>query len=180
MILSEPLADGVSLRLVESGDGAALAEALTRNADHLAPWDPIREPDHATGARQEAFVAEMRAQYSTSSAAAFVLTAEGEIIGQATVSHIVRGPFLSGNLGYWLDAAWTGRGLMTAAVAAIAEFSRDDLGLHRLQAATLVRNEPSQAVLTRARFERIGLAPRYLQIAGTWQDHVLFQRILED
>ncbi|WP_084102745.1 GNAT family N-acetyltransferase [Demequina sp. NBRC 110051] len=173
------LADDVALRLVETGDGVALSTALTRNAEHLAPWDPIREPGYATTERQEDFVAEMRAQFATSSAAAFVLTDGAQVIGQATVSHILRGPFLSANLGYWLDAGWTGRGLMTAAVGAIAEFSRDDLGLHRLQAATLERNEPSQGVLTRAGFERIGLAPRYLQIAGTWQDHVLFQRILE-
>jgi ribosomal-protein-alanine N-acetyltransferase len=35
-------------------------------------------------------------------------------------------------------------------------------------------------VLTRAGFERIGVAPSYLHIAGRWQDHVLFQRILHD
>ncbi|WP_084130093.1 GNAT family N-acetyltransferase [Demequina sp. NBRC 110055] len=174
------LAHGVSLRLVEPGDGEALATALALNAEHLAPWDPVREPDHTTPVRQEAFVAEMRAQWSTNSAAAFVLVAGAEIIGQATVSHIVRGPFLSANLGYWLDAGWTGHGLMSAAVGAIADFSRDALGLHRLQAATLVHNGASQRVLERAGFERIGLAPRYLQIAGRWQDHVLFQRLLED
>ena len=37
---------------------------------------------------------------------------------------------------------------------------------------------PCQAVLTRAGFERIGFAPAYLKIAGKWQDHVMFQRIL--
>jgi ribosomal-protein-alanine N-acetyltransferase len=35
-------------------------------------------------------------------------------------------------------------------------------------------------VLTRTGFERIGVAPAYLNIAGRWQDHVLFQRILHD
>ena len=33
-------------------------------------------------------------------------------------------------------------------------------------------------VLRRAGFQEIGLAPDYLQIAGSWQDHVLFQLIL--
>jgi ribosomal-protein-alanine N-acetyltransferase len=51
--------------------------------------------------------------------------------------------------------------------------------LHRVEAATLVDNLPSQAVLRRNGFTLIGLAPRYLRIAGTWRDHLLFQRLAE-
>lgn len=36
----------------------------------------------------------------------------------------------------------------------------------------------SLARLVRRSLRRIGLAPAYLKIAGTWQDHVLYQRIL--
>ncbi len=55
-----------------------------------------------------------------------------------------------------------------------------ELGLHRLQAGTLVHNTGSQKVLERNGFERIGLARAYLKIAGRWQDHILFQRISGD
>ena len=71
----------------------------------------------------------------------------------------------------------TGRGVATAAVAAAAELAYGTCGLHRLQAATLVHNLGSQRVLQRNGFTLIGLAPRYLQIAGRWQDHLLFQRV---
>ena len=67
---------------------------------------------------------------------------------------------------------------MTAAVDAVLTVARDDLHLHRVEAATLLHNAASQRILLRAGFERIGLAPRYLRIAGEWQDHALFQRIL--
>lgn len=49
-----------------------------------------------------------------------------------------------------------------------------ELGLHRMQAETLVHNVASRAVLARNGFERIELAPAYFNIAGRWQDHVLF------
>ena len=104
---------------------------------------------------------------------------DGElIIGVMTLSGIVRGPFLSAHLGYWVDKEFTGRGIGTAAVGFAVESSRNELGLHRLQAATLPHNAASQKVLKRCGFEEIGLAPAYLQIAGTWQDHILYQRIL--
>jgi ribosomal-protein-alanine N-acetyltransferase len=77
-----------------------------------------------------------------------------------------------------VDKEMTGKGVGSAAVEFAVEAARSDLGLHRLQAATLPHNAASQRILRRAGFEQIGLAPRYLRIAGSWQDHVLFQRIL--
>lgn len=73
-----------------------------------------------------------------------------------------------------------GRGLATRAVATIVEITFGELGLHRLEAGTLVDNIASQRVLERNRFTRIGVAPRYLCIAGAWRDHVLYQRTTED
>jgi ribosomal-protein-alanine N-acetyltransferase len=72
-----------------------------------------------------------------------------------------------------------GRGIATAAVAAAVELAFGDLRLHRLQAATLLSNHASQRVLEKNRFERIGVSPDYLRIAGRWQDHVLFARVSE-
>jgi ribosomal-protein-alanine N-acetyltransferase len=109
-----------------------------------------------------------------------LLERAGEIVGRVNLSDIVRGAFCSAHLGYWVDARLAGRGLMTAAIAAALAHACDDLGLHRVQAATLLHNAASQRVLERTGFERFGMAPRYLQIAGRWQDHVLFQRILHD
>ena len=55
-----------------------------------------------------------------------------------------------------------------------------ELGLHRVEAGTLVHNRASQRVLERNGFVRYGLAPQYLRIAGRWQDHVLFQVLNPD
>ena len=52
-------------------------------------------------------------------------------------------------------------------------------GLHRLEAGTLLDNAGSQTVLRRNGFQEIGIAPRYLFIAGDWRDHLLFQRLAE-
>ena len=77
-----------------------------------------------------------------------------------------------------MDKDVTGRGIGSAAVEFAVEAAREELGLHRLQAATLPHNAASQKILRRAGFEEIGAAPAYLKIAGSWQDHILYQRIL--
>jgi ribosomal-protein-alanine N-acetyltransferase len=50
-------------------------------------------------------------------------------------------------------------------------------GRHPLQAPTHGHDVGSQRVLAHNGFTLIGLAPSYLEIAGRWQDHLLFQRV---
>lgn len=169
------------LRPVRSGDGAALASAYRANREHLAPWEPIRDEDFFTAEWQEHHARECEAEADAGRSLRFVIeAADGEIRGRANLNNIVRGAFWSTDLGYWVGAGQLRRGLGSRAVATIVQYARVDLGLHRIQAATLLHNHASQRVLTGNGFERIGIAPRYLRIAGHWQDHVLFQRILDD
>ncbi|HEY5222227.1 MAG TPA: GNAT family protein [Microbacteriaceae bacterium] len=67
-----------------------------------------------------------------------------------------------------------------AAVQLIVETAREELGLHRIEASTLPHNIGSQRVLQNAGFQQIGMAPQYLQIAGKWQDHNLYQIVLHE
>jgi [ribosomal protein S5]-alanine N-acetyltransferase len=170
----------VTLRLVQEGDAARMADAYVKNREHLAPWEPMRPESYFTAEWHETDIAGLRAAYDAGSLLPLIVTAGSAVIGRVTLSGIVRGAFQSASLGYWLDRQHVGRGLMSAAVDAVLTIARDDLHLHRVEAATLLHNAASQRVLSRAGFEQIGLAPRYLRIAGVWQDHMLFQRILED
>jgi ribosomal-protein-alanine N-acetyltransferase len=78
-------------------------------------------------------------------------------------------------MGYWLGEDQTGKELATDAVRATLDIAFSELGLHRVEAGTLQHNTASQNVLARNSFEQYGLAPRYLKIAGVWQDHLMFQ-----
>ena len=169
------------LRPVRLGDGAALARAYLANREHLEPWEPTRSEAFFTVASQEEHAQHCVDDASAGRSIRFVIESdEGEIRGRMNLNNIVRGAFLSADLGYWVDATRLHRGLASRAVARVIEHSRTELRLHRLQAATLLHNLGSQRVLLGNGFERIGTAPKYLLIAGEWQDHLLFQRLLEE
>ncbi|WP_226533184.1 GNAT family N-acetyltransferase [Microbacterium paraoxydans] len=169
------------LRPVQVGDGPALARAYLVNREHLAPWEPTRSEAFFTVAAQEQHARQCVEDADAGRSIRFVIESEdGEIRGRMNINNIVRGAFWSADLGYWVDAKRLRRGLAGRAVAQLAEYSRTQLRLHRLQAATLLHNLGSQRVLLGNGFERIGMAPKYLRIAGEWQDHVLFQRLLEE
>lgn len=178
MIVAIDLSDGIVLRQFTVGDATELADAYRRNRVHLAPWEPHRSADFFTEAHQAEDLAARIALSDTGAAYSFGIFGGESVLGRINLGGVVRGPFQSGGLGYWVDARYAGRGLATAAVQAIVRVARDDLGLHRLEAGTLVHNHSSQRVLEKAGFQPIGMAPNYLQIAGRWQDHNLYQAIL--
>jgi ribosomal-protein-alanine N-acetyltransferase len=156
-------------------DAEELAALYHVNRAFLAPYEPERPEEfftpQAQRARIEQRIVEGLYQYA-------ILDGD-DIAGTVNLFNVRRDGFQSGTIGYWVDRARNGRGLATAAVADIVAFAFDELGLHRVAAATLVDNLSSQRVLEKNRFERIGLAPRYLHIAGEWRDHLLFQRVVD-
>ena len=170
----------VTVRLAEEDDARALADLSRANREFLAPWEPLRPESWFTEAGQREDLTRMLARHADGTASPYVVLADGRLVGRVNVNDVVRGAFQSAHLGYWVDRGHTGRGVATAAVAEVVRIGFSDLRLHRLQADTLLHNKASQTVLARNGFTRIGLAPRYLRIAGRWQDHVLHQRLADD
>ncbi|MGK4187405.1 GNAT family protein [Rothia koreensis] len=78
---------------------------------------------------------------------------------------------------YTVDHQHANQGIATSAVHWAVDYAFTALGLHRLQGETLVSNHASQAVLSKCGFTQYGLAPKYLYIDGSWQDHALYQLI---
>ena len=168
----------IQARLLRPSDAERMHAAYRLNRDHLAPWEPQRAEEFFTAAGQSKVIESKLAQHAAGSEVPWVLLAENRVIGALTLTGMVRGPFLSAHIGYWVDKEFTGRGIGSAAITFALDFARQELGLHRLQAATLTHNAASQKILTRAGFTEIGLAPAYLKIAGAWQDHMLYQHVL--
>jgi ribosomal-protein-alanine N-acetyltransferase len=170
----------VITRLFATDDAPVLAALLRANRDFLAPWDPKRPEAYFTDDGQRQVITELLRQRAAGLTLPHLIIDDGHVVGRIVLSGIARGPFQSASLGYWVAADANGRGVATAAVARICRLAFDDLGLHRIEAGTLPHNVASQRVLTRNGFQRFGLAPRYLNIAGRWQDHILFQRLSDD
>jgi ribosomal-protein-alanine N-acetyltransferase len=166
-------------RLVSLDDAEALAAAYRANREFLAEWSPIRPDEYFTAPAQRAIVAKELEAHGREAVLPMVILDGGQLAGRIHVNGITRGAFQSASLGYWVGQAHNGRGLASAAVAEVIEIAFEDLGLHRLQAETLLYNVPSQRVLIHNGFKPFGVAPCYLKIAGEWQDHIMFQLLNE-
>jgi ribosomal-protein-alanine N-acetyltransferase len=165
-------------RLIKPDDAPAIAELVCASRDFLAPWEPIRQEEYFTTDGQHAVIQNDLEQHDLGAKLPHVILGdEGQVVGRITLNGIVRSCFQSCSMGYWVGASHNGRGYATAAVREIVRVAFEELGLHRVQAETLLHNVRSQRVLEHNGFVRFGMAPAYLKIAGRWQDHAMYQVI---
>lgn len=163
-------------RLVSVGDAGAFARLVTENREYLAPWSPVSNDDYFTEAGHRAVLARHLTAYERGEMLPLaILDSGGAVCGRINLNSIIRGAFQNASVGYWVSQSHAGRGLASAAVADVIKTAFGQLGLHRLDAATLLHNTPSQRVLAHNGFRPFAVAERYLKIAGKWQDHILFQ-----
>lgn len=169
--------DAVTLTPLQRRHAEPLVELYKANRQFLAPYGPVVDEAFYTVAGQRDRIDVVRRRARAGTSYSFCIELDGAVVGTLTISDVIRSGFQSAHLGYWVSRPVNGRGVATAAVAVAVDLSFRELGLHRLQAATLVRNRASQRVLEKNQFERIGLSRDYLSIAGRWQDHILFGRV---
>lgn len=169
---------GTSTRLVRLDDVPALAAARTAERDRLQPFEPQRGDAFYSEEGQAAAISERLALHDDDRALPLVIVdSDDAVVGEMSLSSIIRGAFQSASVGYWVAQRVEGRGVATAALRDLRAIAFGELRLHRLQGETLVDNRASQTVLERAGFARYGTAPDYLRIDGRWQEHVLYQCI---
>lgn len=171
------------LRLLGPEHAASVREYGLRSAEYHRAYDPIRPRDHwelaVVADRLAVQVREARGDRSL----CLFISAKSEprhVIGAINLRNIIRGAMLSATLGYGLAPEAVGMGLMTEAVGRVVDVAFHDLKLHRVEANVMPSNGRSLAVVERAGFLREGLSPGYLNIAGTWEDHVRLARVAVD
>jgi [ribosomal protein S5]-alanine N-acetyltransferase len=169
----------VYLRQLEIGDAQALLEVLARDRAFLDPWEPVRPDTFFTLEAQQRGLARLREANDLVDFGIF-LEAGDELVGRIQLTGISPAPFENAHLGYFVSERHNGRGYATEAIRQAVDAAFGELALHRVQAAVIPGNGASIRVLEKAGFREEGLARRYLQIAGVWEDHKLYAVTAEE
>jgi ribosomal-protein-alanine N-acetyltransferase len=165
------LAPGVVLRHPRRDDMAEYTDARLASRDFLERWEPI--PPQGTRPFSPAQFRRFLETSNSDLSQRFLvcLLGTGAIVGQVSLNSICRGAFQNCTIGYWIAQPWAQRGYMTQALRLGLEFGFRKLKLHRIEANIMPRNAPSKALAKRVGLRYEGTSPRYLQIAGAWEDH---------
>lgn len=171
----------IGLRPIRLRDAAAWREVRRVNAEWLRPWEatlPIGETDAPMSFA--GMVRRLRAEAREGRTLPWVITLDGDLVGQVTVGGIARGSLLSGYIGYWIDSRVAGHGITPTAVAMASDHCFDVLGLHRIEINIRPENTASLRVVEKLAFRAEGAREKYLHIDGAWRDHLTFALCRED
>lgn len=174
----------VLLRPLVAADFTAWREVRRRNHDWLTRWEPRRVPGQLDVVEDlSGFTARCAArdrERHGGQGVAFGVFIEGSFAGEMNVNSIQRGPFQNAYVGYWIDEARAGQGYTPEALVVAMRFAFDELALHRLQIAIIPRNRASRRVIEKIGLRSEGVAQRYLEIDGAWEDHIRYAITAEE
>jgi ribosomal-protein-alanine N-acetyltransferase len=158
----------VGLRYARPSDRAGFLALLAASRRFLAPWEP-RMTDPSGKQRFEKVLKGRRDPHNQRYLVCRLK--DGAILGSFSISNIVRGVGQSATLGVWIGAPFARQGYMREATGLVLAQAFRGLGLHRVEANFLPKNRASRALARGAGFRREGYSPKYVKIAGRWQDH---------
>jgi ribosomal-protein-serine acetyltransferase len=163
------LDDGVVIRTLTPDDAQELYALVDRNRTRLRPW-MAWEPTTKGPADTRAFIE--RALASETDREANGIWVDHDIAG--TIGLSVNLIDHRAELGYWLDGAAEGRGIITRACRRFMVFAFEELDLHRVELRAAVGNERSRAVAHRLGMVQEGVAREAGHVADGYVDLVSY------
>lgn len=174
----------VMLRPLVASDFGSWSEIRRRNEGWLLPWEPRRHPGQIDPASdRSAFAARCTArdrERAADASYAFGLFVDERLVGEINLNNVVRGALQSGTVGYWIDRDAAGRSYVAEGVSVVCRFAFEHLHLHRIEICIVPRNTNSRRVVEKLQIRCEGLAERFLEIDGVWEDHLRYAITAEE
>ena len=166
----------VRARLARLSDAGPLLTFHIRNRKHLDPWAPPIPEDFLTIGYWQRWTSAAKPLFDQDRSVRLVVYLrqdDATLIGQINFSQIHRGAMGACTVGYQIDQAMEGQGLMAEGLRLAVGYMFKAYGLHRVVATYMPENRRSAVLLRRRGFEVEGYAREFLFINGAWRDHVL-------
>lgn len=169
--------DEVEIELAEDHHAQAIFDLTDRNREHLGPWMPWVATT-VTVADTQAFLTFVRGEYAAGRQFHANLRYRGEIVG--AIGLRTNRANLTSEVGYWIDAGYEGRGIVTRATRALTTAAFDRLGLNRVEIRAGTDNARSRAVPERLGYAFEGVLRAHEKVGDRFLDHAVYAMLAAD
>mgnify|MGYP002377367023 CR=1 FL=1 len=174
----------VMLRPLTTTDWEPWREVRQRNERWLTTWEPLRPAGLLDPTRdRDAFNSRCHARdrdRQIGTAFGFGLFVGNSLAGEVNLNGVVRGAQQTATIGYWIDQQHAGHRYVPEAVVVLCRFAFEQLHLHRVEICIVPRNTNSRRVMEVLALREEGVALRFLEINGVWEDHVRYAITTEE
>ncbi|MBV9241313.1 MAG: GNAT family N-acetyltransferase [Acidobacteria bacterium] len=166
------LGDGVYLRTVREEDVDEVLALVTRNYDHLRTFMEWAKPNYSDEDAGDWVQRSVR-ESETGNVLNFLICSGGRIIGTIGFASFDHDAKVT-EIGYWIDAAEQGKGIMGQATRELIDFAFDRLGVNRVQIRCADENLRSGAIPRKLGFREEGRQRRHVMRDGKVYDFLIF------
>ena len=174
----------IMMRPLTASDFWAWSEVRVHNDEWLTTWEPRRQPNLPDPTTDRSAFSSRCLQRdrdrANGTAYQFGLFVDQRVAGEVNLNNVIRGAMQSGTIGYWVDQRHAGNAYVAEGVVMIIQFAFEQLGLHRVEICIVPRNVNSRRVMEKLDIREEGLAQRYLEINGVWEDHIRYGMTSEE
>jgi ribosomal-protein-serine acetyltransferase len=170
------LPPGYALRELHDDDAEELHALIVRNRPRLQQW--IHWAREQTLEDTRAFLARARRREQEELGHSRAVLADQALAGVVGIS--VDEANRSAAIGYWVDEASEGKGVVSVAVAAILDEGFERWGLMRVEIRADVRNRPSCAIAERLGFQLEGVLRQAYRVGESYSDDAVYSMLASD
>jgi ribosomal-protein-serine acetyltransferase len=165
--------DEIALVLAEERHAQAMAELIVRNQRRLARWEPWAEQPTTVDNTRAYIRAALEDFLRGRQVSTIIAVDDGRrFVGRCGLRI---NPYAStGDIGYWIDAEYEGRGITRRASQALISSGFAELGLKRVDLRTSVANKRSRGLAERLGFAYEGILPGALRFSNRSDDLALY------
>jgi len=176
-LLRWPIRDEIYLRLPEERDAQALYAVIERNRERLEEW---LHWAHSTHSREDVlnYVQMARKDFQKPDAIHLLIFREDEIIGGCGL--LLNEINWYGEIGYWIDADFSGQGIVTDCCRALVDYAFAELGLNRVQIRCASGNTRSAAIPKRLGFRHEGTLRKTIRTNERFDDGECYGMLRSD
>lgn len=170
--------DHTVLRPLRTEDVEDMYTVIDRNRERLQRWLPWAIPNYSRNDAYK-FVTDRLAEMAARQSFTATIRHHGALCG-AIGLHRFDPANKSTSIGYWIDAAHEGKGIVTAACRAIVTEGFRTYNLHRIEIRCATWNHRSSAVPRRLDFVEEGILREAERLHDRWVDLRVFSMLAQD
>jgi ribosomal-protein-serine acetyltransferase len=165
--------DDIALVLAEERHAEVMTDLIVRNQARLARWEPWAEQP-ATLDSTRAYIRAALEDFLRGRQISTIIAVDGgrRFIGRCGMR--INPYASSGDIGYWIDGEYEGRGITSRSARALVHSVFTELGLSKVELRTSIANQRSRAVAERLGFVYEGVLPAGLRFANRSDDVALY------
>jgi ribosomal-protein-serine acetyltransferase len=168
----------LELRLPEERHAEEASELVRQNIQHLKMWLPWVGDDYSLEDAQN-FIRHNLQQFADNKGFAVQLVFRNRIAGYAGYNTIDLHN-RKAEIGYWLGAAFEGRGLMTKACQALVDYGFHELKLNRIEMQCSTHNSRSRRIPERLGFTQEGVLRQAEWVHDHFNDLVVYAMLAHE